>query len=117
MSEHIKQNQVMVALSANGCDVFRANVGMVHLRDEHGKFIRMFRTGLPKGFPDLFGFIKATNEIFFIEMKDDKGRPGPDQIRFHKHLMQTGTIHGIARNVEDALRIVKNREVGYGFNS
>lgn len=115
-SEHYIQNQVLAALSANDCDVFRANVGQVPLRDNTGKFLRMFKTGLPNGFPDLFGFKHSNHKIFFIEMKDAKGRPREDQIRFHKHLMQTNTIHGIARSVEDALKIVKSELIGYGFS-
>lgn len=115
-SEHYIQNQTMVALAAHDCDVYRANVGQVPLRDANGKFLRMFKTGLPNGFSDLFGFKHSNNKIFFIEMKDAKGRPREDQIRFHNHLMELNAIHGIARSPEDALKIIDEELVGYGFN-
>lgn len=115
--EHYIQNQILVALSASGYDIYRINVGKVPVRDKTGKLIRIFRAGPPKGHPDLYGFIHKTHEIFYIEVKDDKGKPRPEQIRFHEHLQEIGIIHGIARSVDDALRIVNNREVGYGFDS
>lgn len=115
--EHYIQNQIEVALSANNCFITRINVGKVPVRDKTGKLIRIFRAGPPNGFPDLFGIVYATNEAFFIEVKDAKGKPRPDQIRFHNFLQSHNIIHGIARSVDDALRIVNNREVGYGFDS
>ncbi len=115
--EHYIQNQILVALSANDCYVERVNVGQVPVRDTTGKLLRIFRAGPPKGRPDLSGVIFKTNEAFFIEVKDAKGKPRPDQIRFHNFLQSHNIIHGIARSVDDALRIVNNREVGYGFDS
>ena len=39
----------------------------------------------------------------------------PDQIRFHEMLTKRGVIHGIARSVADATKIVKEGLIGYGF--
>ncbi len=50
-SEHVIQNEIQIALSKHQCTVFRANVGKIRLPDG-----RLFTTGLPNGFPDLFGF-------------------------------------------------------------
>ena len=109
-SEHAIQNEIQIALSKHQCTVFRANVGKIHTPD--GRF---FSTGLPKGFPDLFGFRWIDGKIFFIEVKDAKGRLRPDQIVFHKMLQSHNIIHGIARSVSDALMIVDGTNVGYGY--
>ena len=109
-SEHAIQNEIQVALSKHKCSVFRANVGKIHTPD--GRF---FSTGLPSGFPDLFGFRWTDGKIFFIEVKNAKGKPRPDQIVFHKMLQSHNIIHGIARSVHDALMIVDGGIVGYGF--
>jgi len=108
--EHVLQNDVRVALAQAGCIVFRANVGKVKM--DNG---RWFDTQLPPGFPDLFGMTFHDNRMFFIEMKTETGRPREDQIKFHRMLTERGAIHGIARNRDDALRIVNERLVGYGF--
>lgn len=72
--------------------------------------------GLPNGFFDLFGFRVDDRQIFFIEMKTKTGRPRESQKRFHQMLMSCGIIHGIARSPEDAVKIVDEELVGYGFD-
>lgn len=109
-SEHEIQKQIQVAVSRNGCTIFRTNVGKVKTADG-----RWFDTGLPKGFPDLMGFRWSDGRIFFIEVKSATGRPRPEQITFHNFLQSHSVIHGIARSPEDALKIVKEGLVGYGF--
>lgn len=109
-AEKIIQKQIMLVLSANRCTVFRANVGRVRLKDG-----RYFSTGLPNGHPDLYGFRWKDKQIFYIEVKNEKGRIRADQIQFHEFLKQKGIIHGIARSVEDALKIVNEGLIGYGF--
>lgn len=76
---------------------------------------RWFDTGLPKGHPDLYGFRWSDHQVFYLEIKNAKGHPRPDQIRFHEMLTKRGVIHGIARSVEDATKIVKEGLIGYGF--
>lgn len=109
-SEHAIQNEIQLALSQHKCTVFRANVGKIRLPD--GRF---FSTGLPSGFPDLVGFRWTDGKIFFIEVKNAKGRLRPDQIVFHKMLASHNIIHGTARSVEDALMTVDGGIVGYGY--
>lgn len=109
-SEHAIQNEIQVALSKHQCTIFRANVGKIKLPD--GRF---FSTGLPKGFTDLVGFRWIDGKIFFIEVKDAKGRLRPDQVLFHKMLKSHNIIHGVARNVNDALMTVEGGLVGYGY--
>lgn len=109
-SEHAIQNEIQVALSKHKCTIFRANVGKIKLPD--GRF---FSTGLPKGFPDLVGFRWIDGKIFFIEVKDAKGRLRPDQVVFHQMLASHSIIHGVARSVNDALMTVEGGLVGYGY--
>lgn len=109
-SEHEIQKQIQLSLSKNCCTVYRANVGKVLMKDG-----RWFDAGLPKGFPDLFGFRWVDNQIFFIEVKSATGKPRPEQIRFHNFLVTKNIMHGIARSSEDALKIVKEGLVGYGY--
>ena len=110
LSEHKIQNDIRIALSRHQCTVFRVNVGSVKTPD--GRF---FSAGVPEGHPDLYGWRWADNRIFYIEVKNERGRPRKDQIRFHKFLQSRNVIHGIARSPEDAIKIVKEGLVGYGF--
>ena len=94
-------NEIRLALSAAGHMNFRANVGKVKMADG-----RWFSTGLPDGFSDLFGFRKTDAKIFFIEVKTPTGKLRKDQERFLTAMNQRGAIVGVARNTEDALKIV-----------
>ncbi len=109
-SEQQIQNDIRVAVSLDKCRVFRANVGSVRL--PNGKY---FQTGLPNGYPDLHGYKISNGKIFYLEIKTPTGRPRPDQIQFHNQLMADHIIHGIARSPEDALKIIDEELVGYGF--
>lgn len=109
-SEHKIQNDIRIALSRHQCTVFRVNVGSVKIPD--GRF---FSAGVPSGHPDLYGFRWSDNKIFYIEVKNERGRPRKDQIRFHDFLQSHNVIHGIARSPDDAVKIVKEGLVGYGF--
>ena len=108
--ETVLQNEIRLALSEIAI-VFRANVGKVRMAD--GRF---FDTGLPKGFSDLFGFRKSDGKIFYIEIKTEKGRLRPDQKHFLKTMSEYNTITGVARSVEDAMKIVEEGLQLYGVN-
>lgn len=109
-AEHKIQNDIRVALSKHHCTVFRVNVGNVKTADG-----RLFSAGVPSGHPDLYGFRWSDHQVFYIEVKNEKGKPRLDQIRFNKFLMSKNIICGIARSPEDALKIVNEELVGYGF--
>lgn len=109
--EHVIQNQIRLALSANQCTVFRINVGKFRLPDG-----TLFQTGVPRGYSDLSGFRWSDGKAFFIEVKTQTGRPRQDQIKFHHMLTSHGIVHGIARSPEDAIKIVDEGLIGYGFN-
>lgn len=104
------QNDIRVALSKNECTVFRVNVGSVRTPD--GRF---FSAGVPSGHPDLYGFRWSDNQVFYIEVKNERGKPREDQVKFHQMLTKHGIVHGISRSPEDAVKIVKEGLVGYGF--
>ncbi|MDN6899550.1 VRR-NUC domain-containing protein [Oenococcus sicerae] len=110
MSEHSIQDEVRVALSKHGYTVWRINVGQGYTKQ--GNY---FSTGVEKGFPDLMGYNPATGKIFFIEMKSATGKPRPEQIQHHIKYKHDHIIHGIARSVDDALKIVQGELCGYGF--
>lgn len=100
-SEHDIQSEIRLALSAEGYCVFRVNSGKVKMADG-----RWFETGVPKGFSDLFAV--KDGKISFIEVKNEIGRPSAEQIKFIEVMRNRyGCRAGIARSVEDALKIVK----------
>ncbi|MGV3027896.1 VRR-NUC domain-containing protein [Streptococcus hyovaginalis] len=103
VSEHDIQNAIRLELSKRGIQCFRINVGKVRMSDG-----RWFNTGAPKGFSDLFGF-RPDGQIFFIEVKNEKGRVRPEQTKFMEIMKQRGALVGVARSVEDALGIVNER--------
>lgn len=81
--------------------IFRANVGKVKM-DNGG----WFDTGLPKGFPDLFGFRKSDGKIFFIECKNETGKLRAEQKQFANTIKKWPVLYGVARSVDDALAII-----------
>lgn len=101
-AEHKIQNDIRVAVSHHGCTIFRANVGKVRM--DNGKW---FDTGLPKGYPDLFGFRHSDGKMFFIEVKNEIGRLRPDQVNFAKIIRYYPVLYGVARSVDDALKIIE----------
>lgn len=104
-SEHQIQNEIRLALSNNGCLVFRTNVGKV--QTVNGTW---FDTGLPNGFTDLCGCRLSDGKIFFIEVKNEKGKLREAQKVFIGKMKSYGLIAGVARSSEDALRIALEEE-------
>lgn len=95
--------QIMLALSAEGHFVARANVGLFFTKDG-----RPIHTGLPVGFSDLFGHRAGDAQAFYIEVKTPTGRATPQQIAFLDAMRKRGAIAGVARSVADALQLVRN---------
>lgn len=100
MNEHSIQNLIRIELSKLGYAVFRINSGKVRMSDG-----RWFDTGVPKGFSDLIAC--KDGRIAFIEVKTETGKASPEQLNFIEQMKtRYGCQAGIARSVEDAVRIV-----------
>lgn len=107
--EHRIQLDIMYRLRKNRCSVMRANAGTI--KTENGSYFK----GMENGTPDLIGYRWKDKQIFFIEVKTDKGVISLAQMAYHQDLMHHGVIHGIARSVDDAMKIVNESIVGYGY--
>lgn len=68
--------------------------------------------GLEKGFPDLFG-ARVTDDsvpqLFFIEVKLGKGKLSDDQYKFLTAADENRILNGVARSVDDALKILEGQ--------
>ena len=100
MTEHDIQNLIRTEL-ADRVILFRANVGSWQTKD--GRFVS---TGLPIGFPDLFGVRFSDGKAVFIEVKKPGGKVRPEQERFVLGMREYGFIAGIAYSVEDARKLI-----------
>lgn len=102
MSE--KEIQNLIRLGVNDIAVtFRANVGKLYTEDG-----RVIATGLPKGFPDLFGYRRKDGKIIFLEIKTAKGRLRQEQKQFLEQVQKDGCIAGVARSVDEARAIIQS---------
>lgn len=92
---------IMIALSADGHFVARANVGQFFTKDG-----RHVTTGLPKGFSDLFGHRAGDCKAFYLEVKRPGGRVSPEQTAFLAAMQARGAIAGIVRSIADARELI-----------
>jgi len=92
-------NEIMIALSQSGCLIWRNNTGV--LKDSNGRPIKF---GLCKGSADLIGVAKD-GRFLAVECKTSTGRVRPEQLTFIAAVKRAGGRAGIARSVEDALKI------------
>jgi hypothetical protein len=97
VTESDLMRQIMVALSTDGHFVARANVGLFFTADG-----RPIKTGLPKGFSDLFGHRLSDARAFYLEVKTAKGRASKEQLAFIAAMKNRGALAAIVRSVEDA---------------
>lgn len=127
--EHDLQNEIRLHVSREQLGtLFRANVGQgwagkvqrMHLTPDTNTILlinpRPFSTGLPVGFPDLFGFVPVTitpdmvgQEIAVfaaVEVKQKTGRVSAKQRDMMAFLQKYGARAGVARSVDDAARIL-----------
>ena len=117
MMEADIQKEIRKAISPFGT-YFRANVGQAWAGNEikilsNGDILikngRPFNSGLPKGFPDLFGFTLKNDVPVFtgIEVKGPKGRVRPEQQHMIEFLKSRNVIIGVARSADEAVHILK----------
>lgn len=127
MLEHDIQNAIRVHVSTERlATLFRGNVGnawtgnKIERRSSGSVLIydaRPFTTGLPQGFPDLFGIrsIEVTPNMVgeklavfaFIEVKQPGKQPTKTQQRMIEYLRTQGAIGGVAHSVEEAATILR----------
>ena len=110
-SEQSIQQHIRIACSTGNTRLFRNNTGT--LRDQHGRPVQF---GLCKGSADLIGYrtITITPDMVgqrvavftSVEVKTPTGRVSPEQRQWLEAVQAAGGIAGVARSVEDALRIV-----------
>lgn len=99
-SEANIQNQILIALSQAGCLVWRQDTGAY----KDPKSGRLVRYGLCKGSSDVIGL--CPDGVFLaVEVKTATGRVRPEQETFIVAVKRAGGRAGIARSVEDALKI------------
>ena len=125
-AEHELQNKIRIAVGKERtATLFRANVGkawtgkkticcgdMITLHEA-----RLFSTGLPIGFPDLFGFrtVEITPEMVgkklavfaFIEVKKPGGRTSKAQEKMHTFLRNAGAVGSVARSAKEAIELLQ----------
>jgi hypothetical protein len=111
MSEQRIQQEIRIACGTGDTRLFRNNTGT--LRDQHGRPVQF---GLCKGSADLIGWrtvtvtpdmVGAQVAVFLsIEVKTPTGRLRPEQQQWLDAVQAAGGIAGVARSVDDALRIV-----------
>jgi hypothetical protein len=109
-SEQSIQQHIRLICSTGATRLFRNNTGT--LRDQHGRPVSF---GLCKGSADLIGWrtVTITPEMVgqqmavftSIEVKTATGRLRPEQQQWLDAVQAAGGIAGVARSVEDALRI------------
>jgi len=109
-SEQSIQQHIRLTCSTGATRLFRNNTGT--LRDQHGRPVSF---GLAKGSADLIGWrtVTITPEMVgqqvavftSIEVKSERGRVKPEQQQWLDAVLSAGGIAGVARSVEDALRI------------
>lgn len=127
MNEHEIQNLIRLHLGQSpDVRIFRANVGQGWAGEAviklPGGDIRITRprplnTGLPEGWPDLFGFrlLTVTPEMAgralpvfaAIEVKGPRGALRDAQRRVLEELARCGCLAGVARSPEEAAKILR----------
>ena len=99
--ETIIQNKIIVECS-DIAHLYNYTVGKFKTFDD-----RVVSIGI-KGFSDLFGFRNSDNKIIFIETKTPIGKLRPEQKQFLEAMKACGCITGVARNTEQAKKIILN---------
>ena len=126
-TEHEIQNEIRVAVGKEqSATLFRANVGEAwtgtlasnNLNRVIIEDARRFRSGLPIGFPDLFGFrtVEVTPEMVgkklavfaFLEVKKPGGRTSRAQEKMLAFLRAAGAVGGVARSPDEAIKLLRH---------
>ena len=128
MQEHDIQNAIRLHVSRFGlATLFRGNVGQAYTGNPDDikklpdgtviiKNARPFKSGLPKGWPDLFGFklVAITPEMVgkelpifcAVEVKQPGKKPTEVQENCLQYLKNNSCLAGVATSPEEAERIL-----------
>ena len=100
------QRRIMLALSKEGCIVWRNETGAAHVGKVIYKKGRMLPFGLCRGSSDIIGLCPR-GRFLAVEVKTPTGRATKEQLNFIAQVKAKGGIAGIARSVEDALGLLQ----------
>jgi hypothetical protein len=100
--ETILQNQIIVALCANGCVARNHTVGQFYTK--YGAIVNIGQHGEA----DIQGHRCSDGRAIYIEVKLPGEHPRDDQKKFLNAMKRTGAIAGVAHSVEEALEIVNS---------
>ena len=129
MSEHIIQQQILLAHGSGSVRLWRNNVGTgwagqatkvtggnlrtVSQALRPGDVVirqgRPLHAGLCVGSSDLIGYrqVDGVAQFVALEVKSPTGRPTAQQVQFLDHIQSAGGLAGIARSVDDAAAILQ----------
>lgn len=129
MSEHITQQQILLAHGSGTTRLWRNNVGTgwagqatkvtpgnlraVSQALRPGDVVirqgRPLHAGLCVGSSDLIGYrqVDGVAQFVALEVKSATGRPTKEQTLFIDHIQAAGGLAGIARSVDDAAAILR----------
>ena len=129
MSEHITQQQILLAHGSGATRLWRNNVGTgwagqatkvtpgnlraVSQALRPGDVVirqgRPLHAGLCVGSSDLIGYrqVDGVAQFVALEVKSATGRPTAQQVQFLDHINAVGGLAGIARSVDDAAAILQ----------
>lgn len=93
-------NDCLIALSQNGCLVWRNNTGA--LQDKTGRWVKF---GLCNGSADIIG-VAPGGKFLAVEVKAPGGKVSADQHRFIQAVRVAGGLAGVARSPDEALSII-----------
>jgi len=90
-------NEIRLICGQNNILAFDVNTG-------GGELVRggYFRSGLPRGFPDLLIFY-GKGKVAFLEAKIKPNRPSKEQLDFIKYMKNRGYLAGVVWSVDDFL--------------
>lgn len=96
------QNQIIVALCANGCVARNHTVGQFYTK--YGSIVNIGHNGEA----DVWGHRISDGKALYIEVKLPGEEPREDQQKFLDAMRRTGAISGCAHSVKEALEIASS---------
>ena len=115
-SESVILKQCLIALSENGCIVWRnttagAWTGKLLHREADTVVLgmaKMIHAGLVTGGSDIIGIQKKTGRFIAIEVKAPRGKLTKEQEQFLNAVRNAGGIAGVARSAKEAIELLNN---------